>query len=105
MAKKKKAKKKKTAEIFGPFIDRYTIQQAQADGAVVPIFYEGRTSDGAVAGGGRLDHCHIDRGSAQERRKTRTQHTNAGCSHPHLSVPHGVRCEPQGVGVKHHLKR
>jgi type I restriction enzyme R subunit len=52
--------KKKTAEIFGPFIDRYTIQQAQKDGAVVPIYYEGRTSDGAVAGGGKIDRLFDD---------------------------------------------
>jgi len=36
--------KKRTDAIFGPFIDKYTIRQAEHDGAVVPIFYEGRTA-------------------------------------------------------------
>lgn len=52
--------KKKTAAIFGPEIDRYTIRQAEADGAVVPILYEGRTAKGAVAGGSDLDELFED---------------------------------------------
>lgn len=47
--------KKKTATIFGPEIDRYTIRDAEPDGAVVPILYEGKTAKGAVAGGSDLD--------------------------------------------------
>jgi len=39
---------KATQEIFGPFIDRYTIQQSEDDGATVPILYEGRTVQGLV---------------------------------------------------------
>ena len=35
--------KKRTHEVFGEFIDRYTIAQSEADGATVPILYEGRT--------------------------------------------------------------
>jgi type I restriction enzyme R subunit len=35
--------KKRTHEIFGEFIDRYTIKEAEADGATVPVLYEGRT--------------------------------------------------------------
>jgi type I restriction enzyme R subunit len=38
----------RTRDIFGDFIDRYTIKEAQADGATLPIFYEGRTADGLV---------------------------------------------------------
>jgi type I restriction enzyme R subunit len=48
-----------TREIFGDLIDRYTIQQSQADGATVPIFYEGRTAQGGVADGRSLDQ-HFD---------------------------------------------
>ena len=47
--------KKRTHEIFGEFIDRYTIKQSEADGATVPILYEGRYSKGAVADGAGLD--------------------------------------------------
>lgn len=52
--------KKRTHEIFGEFIDRYTIQQAEADGATVPILYEGRTAEGAVRGGRDLDQLFED---------------------------------------------
>ena len=32
---------KKTSDIFGDYIDRYTIKQSELDGATLPIFYEG----------------------------------------------------------------
>jgi type I restriction enzyme, R subunit len=38
--------KKRTHDIFGEFIDRYTIKEAERDGATVPILYEGRTAKG-----------------------------------------------------------
>ncbi|MDP9412727.1 MAG: type I restriction endonuclease [Pseudomonadota bacterium] len=34
--------KKKTREIFGGYIDRYLLRDAEADGAIVKILYEGR---------------------------------------------------------------
>ena len=37
--------KKRTHDIFGEFIDRYTIKQSEEDGATVPILYEGRTAE------------------------------------------------------------
>lgn len=46
---------KRTHEIFGEFIDRYTIKESEADGATVPILYEGRYAKGAVADGSSLD--------------------------------------------------
>ena len=52
--------RKKTHEIFGPFIDRYTIRQSEADGATVPIIYEGRTADAEVADGLSLDGLFED---------------------------------------------
>ncbi|AEF43144.1 type I restriction endonuclease subunit R [Hoyosella subflava] len=55
-----RAGKKRTESVFGEFIDKYTIRQAEADGAVVPIFYEGRTAKGAVAGGSDLDELFED---------------------------------------------
>ncbi len=47
--------KKRTHEIFGEFIDRYTIKQSEADGATVPILYEGRYAKGGVNHGSDLD--------------------------------------------------
>jgi type I restriction enzyme R subunit len=39
-----------TLSTFGPYIDQYTIAQAVADGATVPIFYEGRLPDLRIIG-------------------------------------------------------
>ena len=52
--------KKRTYEIFGEFIDRYTIREAEQDGAIVPILYEGRTANGAVKEGANLDELFED---------------------------------------------
>lgn len=52
--------RKRTHEIFGEFIDRYTIRQAEADGVTVPILYEGRTVHGAVSDGRNLDQVFED---------------------------------------------
>ena len=49
-----------TTRIFGEFIDRYTIRESEADGATVPILYEGRTAGAAVQGGGRLNEVFED---------------------------------------------
>ena len=47
--------KKETKEIFGDFIDKYIIQDAELDGATVPILYEGRTADAIVKDAPSLD--------------------------------------------------
>ena len=47
--------KKRTKEIFGDFIDKYLLHDAELDGATVPIFYEGRTADGYVVDAENLD--------------------------------------------------
>ena len=52
--------KKRTHEIFGEFIDRYTIREAEADGATVPVLYEGRTAQGAIKDGASLDELFED---------------------------------------------
>ena len=41
---------KSTTKTFGPYIDKYTIEQAVEDGATVPIFYESRMTDLHVQG-------------------------------------------------------
>ncbi|WP_417812321.1 type I restriction endonuclease subunit R [Thalassospira alkalitolerans] len=60
--------KKKTSKIFGEFIDKYTIKEAEADGATVPVLYEGRTAEGAVKDGATLDGLFEDmfRGRTEE---------------------------------------
>lgn len=49
-----------TEEIFGKFIDRYLLRDAEADGATVPILYEGRTADGLVEQAATLDTVFED---------------------------------------------
>lgn len=81
--------KKRTDSIFGSFIDKYTIRQAEDDGAVVPIFYEGRTAKGAVAGGSDLDELFEDMfaehtSEEQEKLKARYATTGAVLEAPQL---------------------
>lgn len=60
--------KKRTSQIFGEFIDKYTIRESEADGATVPVLYEGRTAEGAVKDGATLDDLFEDmfRGHSDE---------------------------------------
>lgn len=50
----------RTHEIFGEYIDRYTIRESQEDQATVEILYEGRTAEGEVADGRSLDRLFED---------------------------------------------
>jgi type I restriction enzyme, R subunit len=52
--------KVETREIFGDFIDKYVLQEAELDGATVPILYEGRTADGLVKNAPGLDQLFED---------------------------------------------
>lgn len=52
--------KTETREIFGDFIDKYLLQDAEMDGATVPILYEGRTADGLVKDAPSLDQLFED---------------------------------------------
>ena len=47
--------KKRTHEIFGDFIDHYTIRQSEDDGSTVPIIYEGLATKSAVSEVADLD--------------------------------------------------
>ncbi len=52
--------RKRTHEIFGEFIDKYTIRQSEQDGATVEILYEGRTTESALSDGRDLDEFFED---------------------------------------------
>jgi type I restriction enzyme R subunit len=52
--------KTETREIFGDFIDKYLLRDAELDGATVPILYEGRTADGLVTDADSLDELFED---------------------------------------------
>src|SRR5204863_3746797 len=40
--------KNRTTDIFGEFIDQYRLKEAEEDGAIVPIVYEGRIAEAAI---------------------------------------------------------
>ncbi len=79
-------KKKRTSQIFGPVIDRYPLADAEADGAVVRIFYEGNTVKGAVRDGRDLDEvferCSPSRASRSARRSSAGTPPGATSSKP-----------------------
>ena len=53
-------RRKYTSSIFGDYLDRYTILQSEADGATLPILYEGRTTKAAVRDAADLDELFED---------------------------------------------
>lgn len=62
---------KKTYEIFGDYVDRYTIEESQRDGATVKILYEGRKVNATVEDGRTLDQFFDDmfRSKTEEERE------------------------------------
>lgn len=48
-------RRKLTTTTFGEFIDTYRLKDAENDGAIVPIYYEGHVAKGAVVEGETLD--------------------------------------------------
>jgi type I restriction enzyme R subunit len=52
--------RKRTHQIFGEFIDRYTIRESEQDGSTVPVLYEGRTARGTIKDGASLDELFED---------------------------------------------
>ena len=53
-------RRKYTATIFGEYLDQYTILQSEADGATLPILYEGRTAKAAVRDAADMDELFED---------------------------------------------
>lgn len=62
---------KRTHEIFGDYIDQYTIEQSQKDGSTVKILYEGRKAEARVEDGRTLDQFFDDmfRSRTEEERE------------------------------------
>ena len=69
---------KSTIQTFGPYIDTYTIEQAVADGATVPIFYESRLPEMRIVGrtlDQLFDQVFADR-SKEEREAIKARYAN-----------------------------
>ncbi|WP_440099322.1 type I restriction endonuclease subunit R [Streptosporangium sp. H16] len=65
--------RKTTMEIFGDFIDRYRLKEAEEDGVIVPIFYEGYAVKGAVRDGRDLDEVFEDMFDLTDEQRERLQ--------------------------------
>lgn len=50
----------KTVDSFGGYIDTYTMKQAEEDGIVVEIKYEGRATDSEITDHDAMNHAFID---------------------------------------------
>lgn len=71
-------KDRSTISTFGPYIDQYTIEQAVADEATVPIFYEGRLANLHIIGQSLdklFDHVFKDR-TDEERAAIKKKYAN-----------------------------
>ncbi|WP_436944035.1 type I restriction endonuclease subunit R [Streptomyces sp. SudanB25_2051] len=56
----RKGLRKTSVDLFGPFIDKYRLREAEDDGVIVPILYEGIKVKGAVQDGQDLDDIFED---------------------------------------------
>ena len=65
-------RRRKTLEIFGGYLDRYTLRESEADGSTVPILYEGKTTDAAVKGASKMNQHFFGwfRGLTDQQRQT-----------------------------------
>jgi type I restriction enzyme R subunit len=77
-------KDKSTLQTFGGYIDQYTIEQAVADGATVPIFYEGRlpsfawSATRSTSSSTASSPTAPTRSARPSRRSTATEQTDRG---------------------------
>ena len=94
--------RKKTLEIFGGYLDRYTLAESEADGSTVPIFYEGRTTDAAVRGASRLDGLFYRwfRDLSDDQRKT-LQHRYATAAQV-LEAPELIAAKAKDI-LRHYI--
>ena len=65
-------RRRKTLEIFGGYLDRYTLRESEADGSTVPILYEGQTTDAVVRGASKMNELFFGwfRGLTDQQRQT-----------------------------------
>ncbi len=52
--------KNRTTGIFGDFLDKYRLAEAEEDGAIVPIVYEGRIAEGAITDADDLEDAFAE---------------------------------------------
>ncbi|MFC7642636.1 type I restriction endonuclease subunit R [Streptosporangium lutulentum] len=77
----KKGLRKTSEELFGSFIDKYRLKEAEEDGVIVPILYEGHTVKGAVRDGRDLDEVFeedLDELTEEEREQLQRRYATKG---------------------------
>ena len=94
--------RKKTIEIFGGYLDRYTLAESEADGSTVPIFYEGRITDAAVRGASKMDDLFFRwfRDLSDDQRKT-LQHRYATAAQV-LEAPELIAAKAKDI-LRHYI--
>ncbi|GAA4231288.1 type I restriction enzyme R subunit [Streptosporangium album] len=77
----RKGLRKTSVELFGAFIDKYRLKEAEEDGVIVPILYEGHTVKGAVRAGRDLDEIFeedLDELTEEEREQLQRRYATKG---------------------------
>jgi len=93
---------KRTHEIFGEFIDRYTIKQSEDDGVTVPILYEGHEVEPAIIDGRTLDDvfeeefAHL---SSEDRERLKRDYANQTAI---LEAPQLIRAKARDM-LRHYV--
>ena len=96
-------KRKKTHEIFGEYIDTYTIEQAVKDGATVQIYYEPRTSQDEITNKDAMDQRFADVFSDKTEEEKNEIVKKYWSKKAYLESPDIIQQKAQDM-VKHYLQ-
>ena len=94
--------RKKTESIFGGFLDKYTLRESEADGSTVPIFYEGKTTEAAVAGASKMDDIFLRWFSGLSDEQRKTLQSKYATSAQVLEAPEMIRWKSEDL-IRHYV--
>ena len=92
----------KTEEVFGDYIDKYTMRQSIEDGVTLEIVYEGRTHNAEVPDQGGMDKAFADVFSDYDF-KQRLDILGYGSRNAYLEAEPTIEAKAQDM-VKHYLE-
>ena len=95
-------KRKMTREIFGGYLDRYTLADSEADGSTVPIFYEGRNTDAAVKGASRMDTVFFRWFSGLTDEQRQALHRKYATTSQVLGAPELIEAKAKNI-LRHYI--
>ena len=93
----------KTEQTFGEYIDKYTMRQAQDDGVILEIVYEGRTHSAAVSDAKAMDAKFQDVFS-QYRLSERLQILGYGTRDAYLDADATIKAKARDM-VRHYARQ